>query len=100
MVLPSAEAKDGGRSAMRWRWAILCGLLLFAVGCYKPLYDVSVPQKQEFREPPDEPRFNNPPENGYKKPPLKKEFKPGMGAGGGGGGMMGGGGGMMGAPGN
>jgi hypothetical protein len=82
---------------MRLRWATLLGLSLLCVGCYKPMYDVSVPHVQEYRVPPDEPRFNNPPENGYKKVAPKKEFKPGMGAGGAGAGGMGGGG-MMGGP--
>lgn len=72
---------------MKVRCGAVVGLLALA-GCNTPQYDVSVPIVQEYRVPPDEPRFNNPPENGYKKPPPKKEFKPGMG-GPGGPGMMG-----------
>ncbi|MGL6074818.1 MAG: hypothetical protein ACRC8S_11710 [Fimbriiglobus sp.] len=76
------------------RWAF--GLLLagLAVGCQTAKYDVSVPHVEEFRAAPDEARYNTPPEQGYKKPPPKKEFRPGFGGPGGagmGGGRPGGG---------
>jgi hypothetical protein len=74
------------------RWAAL-GLFTsgLAVGCHTPKYDVSVPQVEEYRVAPDEGRYNTPPEQGYKAPAPKKEFKPGFGGGPGGGGMGSGG---------
>ena len=72
----------------------VAGALAAAVGCHQVEYDTRVPLVEEFRVAPDEERFNNPPEQGYRKPPPKKEFKPGlggpMGPGGGGGGGRGG----------
>jgi hypothetical protein len=66
--------------------------ILAAVGCQsgaKP--DLREPTRvEEFVAPPDEARFNQPPEMGYRKPPPKKEFKPGMGGMGGGPAGMGG----------
>lgn len=76
------------------RWAVLA--VVAAVGCAQtPKPDTRPPtQVEEFVVPPDEARFNQPPELGYRKPPPKKEFKPGMGGGGGMPGM----GGMNGGP--
>lgn len=48
------------------------------IGCQSKKYDVSVPVVEEYRVAPDEARFNTPPEQGYRKPPPKKEFKPGV----------------------
>jgi hypothetical protein len=75
-------------------WAgVLCGLTV-AVGCRHESNYTDVPTVEEWKEPPHEARFDNPPEQGYQKPRAKKEFKagpqnaPGMP---GGGGTMGGG---------
>jgi hypothetical protein len=77
-------------------WAAVLGGMTIAVGCkHTAKYDTEVPFVEEFKEPPHESRFDNPPEQGYQKPKAKKEFKPGAGAGGGpgmGGPGMGGGG--------
>ena len=76
---------------MRCQVAIWTAVLLaptFATGCrHTSRYEVEVPVVEEFRAPPQEDRFNNPPEKGYTKPLPKKEFKPGGGPGGAGGGM-------------
>lgn len=78
-----------------WRGCVAGGLGAVAVGCHTIEHDTSVPLVEEWKAPPSEDRFNNPPEQGYRKPAPKKEFKPGLGGpngpGGGGGGMMGGG---------
>ena len=70
------------------------GLLALAVtvGCQsdRTQHDLRVPLVEEFNAPPDEARFNNPPELGYRKPRPKKEFKPGFGGPGGPGGAGGG----------
>lgn len=75
-VYPPPEPTDGGTAMRRTGWGVLVGLA--AVGCNTPhKYDTSVPYVEEFRPPPDEARYNNPPEQGWKRPPPKKEFKPG-----------------------
>lgn len=64
----------------------LCGL---ANGCQHQNAALNVPVREEFVVPPDEPRYTQPPEQGYKAPPPKREWgatRPG----GGGGGMQGG----------
>ena len=57
--------------------------LLTAVGCAssQPKFPPPPPLVEEFVEPPDEARFNQPPEQGYRKPPVRKEFRPGPGGG-------------------
>ena len=70
-----------GRSGACW----LLLIITMVAGCYTPKHDVSVPLVEEFKVAPNETRFDNPPEQGYRKPPPKKEFKPGMGGGAGGG---------------
>jgi len=69
---------------------IIAGILGIVLGCQSKKYDVNVPVVEEYRVAPDEARFNTPPEQGYRKPAPKKEFKPGIGPGGPGGGMGGG----------
>jgi hypothetical protein len=49
--------------------------LLAAVGCYSDRHKLSTPQVEEYKLPPDEARFNEPPMEGYRKPPIKKEEK-------------------------
>ncbi|CAN5541063.1 hypothetical protein BH11PLA2_BH11PLA2_28010 [soil metagenome] len=61
--------------------------LIAVAGCHHDKYGLKTTRKEELVLPPDEGRFNNPPESEYKKPPAKKEFKPGPGGGGPGGGM-------------
>lgn len=68
--------------------------LVAAVGCHRDKYNLSAKFEEDYVLPPDEPRFNNPPESGYKKPAKKKSDdirnSPGLGSnGGGGGGGMG-----------
>jgi hypothetical protein len=73
------------------RWWVIALMAGVGAGCAGPGRDATeVPFVEEFRPPPNEDRFNNPPEQGYRKPPPKKEFKPGMGAGNPGMGGMGG----------
>jgi hypothetical protein len=64
--------------------------LLVSLGCHHDKYGIKTSHPEELTVPPDEPRYNNPPQSEYKKPPPKKEFRPGMGAPGGPGGGMGG----------
>lgn len=80
------------------RLGVVVAAVLAAVGCQSgPKPDVREPPRvEEFVVPPDEARFNQPAELGYRKPAPKKEFKPGMGGMGGGPAGMGGGG--MGGP--
>lgn len=88
---------------MRRRTLTLAGVALAAaLGCQHQKPQLACEFPEEYNLPPDEARFNNPPESGYKKPPPKKETKPGMGGGGMGGGGFGngmGGGSGMGGPG-
>jgi len=68
------------RRSWGW-WAI--GLIAVGVsalaGCKTDSINTKVPHVEEFTPPPDEERFNNPHEQGYKPPRPKKEFKPGLG---------------------
>ncbi len=64
-------------------------ILVLLVGCHHDKHNLKVSYPEEYTLPPDEARFNNPPESGYRKPPPKKEFKAGPGGGGGGGGAVG-----------
>ncbi len=51
-------------------------------GCHTQQYDTSVPHVEEFKvAPAGEPRYDQPPEKGFTKPPAKKEFKPSFGGG-------------------
>ncbi len=84
---------------MRKCWgAIALGLVISAVGCHHDKHDLAVKFPEEYTLPPDEARFNNPPESSYRRPPPKKEFKAGPGGPGGGGGGGGGGFGSNGVP--
>lgn len=49
------------------------------VGCKSSSkkFDLREPHVEEFTRPPDEARYNNPPERGYTAPPKQKEFRPG-----------------------
>ena len=64
-----------------------------AAGCHHTEYDTSVPRVEEFATAPAGERYDRPPEQAYRKPAPKKEFKPGLGPSGPAGGGMGGGGG-------
>ncbi|MGL6095278.1 MAG: hypothetical protein ACRC7O_05695 [Fimbriiglobus sp.] len=73
--------------------AVLCGPAALG-GCKHTVqYDTSVPVVEEFHAAPNEDRFNQPPEKTWRPPPVKKDFKPGMGGPNGPGPGMGGGGG-------
>lgn len=57
-------------------------LLICHLGCQTTdRSDLRVPHVEEFTPPPQENRYNNPPEAGYTAPPPKKEFRPGPGGG-------------------
>jgi hypothetical protein len=43
------------------------------VGCHHDKYKLANPAVEEYKLPPDEPRFNNPPTEQYKPPPVKKD---------------------------
>ena len=64
---------------------VAAGLAALA-GCRSERNELDVPLVEEWRAPPREERFDHPPELGYRKPPPKTEFKPGLGGPGGGGG--------------
>lgn len=55
----------------------LIAMLFFGtfMGCHtvRKKYDTSVPVVEEWTPPPNEERYNNPPESGYKKPPARKD---------------------------
>ena len=71
---------------------VLAGLTLAVLlGCHHDKHNLAVEFPEEYTLPPDEARFNNPPESGYRRPPPKKEFRPGLGNGPGGMGSPGGG---------
>jgi hypothetical protein len=65
---------------MALRIAVL--LSLAALGCHHDKYGLKAKHPEEMVLPPDEPRFNNPPQSEYKKPDRKKEVRPGPGGGG------------------
>jgi hypothetical protein len=70
----------------RSAWWVTFVVAAVVVGCQgTEKHDTEVPLVMEFVPPPDEERFNNAPEQGYRKPAPKKEFKPGFGAPGSGG---------------
>lgn len=58
-----------------------------ATGCHRDKYNLAAKFEEDYVLPPDEPRFNNPPESGYRRPAKKKETdirnQPGLGSGGG-----------------
>lgn len=66
---------------MRRRPLALAGLLLAAVlGCQSDKPNLACTFPEEYTLPPDEARFNNPPESSYRRPPPKKEaMRPGQG---------------------
>ena len=63
-----------------WHGVVAGGLGAVALGCHTVEHDTRVPLVEEWKAPPNEDRFDNAPEQGYKKPPPKKEWgaKPGM----------------------
>ena len=48
---------------------------LAGVGCYSDKHKLATPIVEDFKLPPDEPRFNEPPTESYRKPPVKKQDK-------------------------
>jgi len=76
MILPRGQV---GSRALR---GITLALLLALAGCHHDKYGLKAKHPEELVIPPNEPRFNNPPQSEYKKPPPKKEFRPGPGMGG------------------
>ena len=70
-----------------WLGIVAIVFLGAGLGCHlrdSKKFDTSVQHAEEFNAPPKEARYDNPPESGYKKPPPKKEFRPGPGGPGGG----------------
>ena len=46
-----------------------------AIGCRSPENAaMNVPIREDYVAPPDEPRYNQPPESAYRAPPAKKEW--------------------------
>lgn len=70
--------------------ATLTACLAVLTGCHHDKYNLAYTPKEEMILPPDEPRFNNPPEEKYKKPKPRSEDTSLMGGGRGGPGKMGG----------
>jgi hypothetical protein len=54
-------------------WILVAVTLVSSFGCHRDKYNLSAKFDEEYVLPPDEPRFNNPPESGYKKPTRKRE---------------------------
>jgi hypothetical protein len=68
---------------MRRRTRLLGGLAIAALfGCHHDKHQLACKFPDEYTLPPDEPRFNNPPESGYKPRPQKKSTNPAQAAGG------------------
>ncbi|HEY1187749.1 MAG TPA: hypothetical protein VGE74_08835 [Gemmata sp.] len=44
-----------------------------AVGCYHDKYNVNGPKVEEYRLPPDQPRYNEPDKATYRPPPVPKK---------------------------
>jgi hypothetical protein len=61
---------------------VIAGLTAGLCGCHTPKYDLAAKYPEEFVTPPNEPRFDHPPESAYRKPPPKKDIAPGPGMGG------------------
>lgn len=47
--------------------------LVAGAGCHRDKYNLSAKFEEDYVLPPDEARFNNPPESGYKKSAKKRE---------------------------
>lgn len=77
----------GGVSMRRTLLALAVVPLFAAVGCHHDKYNLAAKFEEDYVLPPDEARFNNPPESGYKRPPKKKtddiRNSPGLGSNGG-----------------
>jgi hypothetical protein len=99
LLLPFALARTdrghGGGCGMRRVLLLLLTVGLTAgVGCQwnqAKKFDMTTPKVESFDPPPDEPRYNSPPEVGYRKPPVSKDMASRPGAMGGGPVMMNGG---------
>lgn len=48
-------------------------VLVVGAGCHRDKYNLSAKFEEDYVLPPDEPRFNNPPESGYRKPVKRRE---------------------------
>ena len=65
--------------------ALLALIVAFAsIGCYHDKYDVNGPQREDYRLPPDEDRYNLPDTATYRAPPPVKQQETLMNRGGGG----------------
>ena len=62
--------------------ALLTAALVVAAGCHHDRFQVKAEPKEECVLPPDDPRFNKPPTQEYRKRPAKAEDKSLMGGGG------------------
>jgi hypothetical protein len=47
--------------------------LVAGAGCHRDKYNLAAKFEEDYVLPPDEARFNNPPESGYRKPTKKRE---------------------------
>lgn len=80
---------------MRSRLALVVALVALAsIGCYHDKYNMIGKNREDYVEPPHEPRFDEPPKEAYRAPAKKKEqetlLNKGGGPGGNGGGGLGG----------
>lgn len=57
------------------RLLLVSAVLSFVAGpgCHRDKYNLSAKFEEDYVLPPDEPRFNNPPESGYRKSGRKRE---------------------------
>lgn len=53
-------------------WLAISALVIGS-GCHRDKYNLSAKFEEEYVLPPDEPRFNDPPESGYRKSPKKRD---------------------------
>jgi hypothetical protein len=78
-------AETGGLVMRRTLFALALVSTLAATGCHRDKYNLAAKFEEDYVLPPDEARFNNPPESGYKRPAKKRETDvrngPGFGSG-------------------
>ncbi len=69
--------------AYLWAWvAAWAGAVVAAAGCHHDKNNVKVKYPEAFVAPPEEDRYNNPREEGYRKPTGPKKDAAGLGGGG------------------
>lgn len=62
--------------------SLICGCLAAALcaftGCFHDRYKLKTTHPEDYVIPPNDPRFDEPPEEDYRKPPEKKKDAPGL----------------------